>query len=227
MSPQIYIRAAEAKRLRELVDQHLEGRDGATAERLGEELDRATIVDDAGVPSDVVAIGSRVRFEDEQSGKGPGDLSSSVPPQALEDARAAVRLVRARGRDWNIDPNRVGLLGFSAGAMTTLGVALTVPRDEQPAFIAPIYPPMNAQVVPSSAPPMFVALASDDPLFGSKGFGLVESWQAAKRPVELHYFQKSGHGFGQGVAGTTTEGWLDGFVRWLTMNAFLRPEEGR
>ena len=69
MAQRIYIAATEAKRLRELVEQHLEGREGATAERLAEELDRATIVDDGRVPRDVVSIGSRVRFEEEQSGR--------------------------------------------------------------------------------------------------------------------------------------------------------------
>lgn len=57
----------QAARLREIVDQHLDGRDGATAELLAAELDRATLVEDGGVPADVVAIGSRVRFQEERS----------------------------------------------------------------------------------------------------------------------------------------------------------------
>ena len=69
MSQHIYIGATDARRLRALVEQHVHGRDAATAERLAEELDRATILDDGHVPSNVVAVGSRVRFEDEQSGK--------------------------------------------------------------------------------------------------------------------------------------------------------------
>jgi acetyl esterase/lipase len=153
----------------------------------------------------------------------PGDLSRSVPPQALEDARAALRLVRSHARDWNIDPRRIGMMGFSAGAITTLGLVLASSPEDQPAFIAPMYPPMDAQTVPPSAPPMFVGIASDDPLFGASGFGLIESWQAAKRPVELHYYQQGGHGFGPGIAGTTTAFWLQGFVRWLEMNRMIEP----
>ncbi len=68
MSQHVYIGAAEAKRLRELVEQHLGGRESVTAEWLGEELDRATIVDDARIPRDVVTIGSRVCFADERKG---------------------------------------------------------------------------------------------------------------------------------------------------------------
>jgi regulator of nucleoside diphosphate kinase len=61
------IAADQATRLRDLVDQHLDGRDGPTAELLAAELDRATLVEAGGVPADVVAIGSRVRFQEERS----------------------------------------------------------------------------------------------------------------------------------------------------------------
>jgi acetyl esterase/lipase len=68
----------------------------------------------------------------------------SVPPQAVEDGQAALRLVRARASEWGIDPTRIGMMGFSAGAMTTLAVTLQSRPDERPAFVAPIYGPMQA-----------------------------------------------------------------------------------
>jgi len=68
MAQHIYIAAADAQRLRDLVEQHIDGREAATAERLSDELDRATIVEDERVLRDVVQIGSRVRFEEEQTG---------------------------------------------------------------------------------------------------------------------------------------------------------------
>jgi regulator of nucleoside diphosphate kinase len=64
----IFIAAGQAERLRDLVEQHIDGREGATAERLADELDRAVIVDDARLPPDVVAVGSRVRFAEEDGG---------------------------------------------------------------------------------------------------------------------------------------------------------------
>lgn len=138
----------------------------------------------------------------------------------LADTRAAIALVRARSGEWHVDPARVGMIGFSAGAMTTMATALATP-DMHLAFIAPIYGSMEPVTVPAGAPPMFAALAANDPLFAGKGLGLIDSWQRAGRPVELHLYQAGGHGFGLGKAGTTSTGWFDSFVRWLDANDLL------
>lgn len=58
--------------------------------------------------------------------------------------------------------------------------------------------------VPANAPPMFAALAMDDPAFGRKGFAVVDSWNRAGRPVELHAYEHGAHGFGIGLPGTTS-----------------------
>ena len=134
---------------------------------------------------------------------------------AMEDALTALRYVRANAKRWGIDPARVGMMGFSAGAMTTLNAGLAPVAADRPAFIAPIYPPMTAREVPADAPPMFVALALDDELFGRQGFGLVEAWHGAKRPVEFHAYEGGGHGFGLGKPGTTSTLLIDEFVAWL------------
>lgn len=132
----------------------------------------------------------------------------------IADARAAVGMVRARAAGWKIDPARVGMIGFSAGAMTTMATVLAAP-DTHLAFIAPIYGSMEAVTVPADAPPLFAVLAADDPLFAKKGFGLIESWQKAGRPVEFHLYQAGGHGFGLGKKGTTSTGWFEDFMHWL------------
>jgi len=139
----------------------------------------------------------------------------------VEDATAAFALVRSRADEWGVDPDRIGMVGFSAGAGTTLATTLTAP-ETRPAFIAPIYGAMAAVEVPETAPPMFVVLAADDPLFANSGFGLVESWRAAGRPVEFHLYQDGGHGFGLGNPGKTSLGWFDVFMRWLELNGFLQ-----
>lgn len=141
-----------------------------------------------------------------------------LPVQALEDGLAALNLVRQRAGEWGVDPKRIGIMGFSAGAMTALATTLQAPAGQRPAFVAPIYGPMGPVVVPGDAPPLYVALSADDHLFGNEGFGLVESWRKAGAAVELHYFQKGGHGFGLGQTDTTTQDWVQGFVRWLRMN---------
>jgi acetyl esterase/lipase len=114
------------------------------------------------------------------------------------------------------------MIGFSAGAMLTMATALAG-QDAKPAFIGNIYGPLSPVAVPSDAPPMFVALAADDPLFAGKGIGLIESWQTAKRPVEFHLYEQGGHGFGMYPKETTSTGWFEAFVSWLGMHGMLAP----
>ncbi|MCA1935874.1 MAG: alpha/beta hydrolase [Asticcacaulis sp.] len=150
----------------------------------------------------------------------PGeDPMTRIAPQ-IADARAAFALVRSRSKEWHIDSDRIGMVGFSAGAMLTLSTALAG-GDAKPAFIGDIYGPLSAVTVPADAPPLFIALAADDPLFAHGDFGLVQSWQAAKRPVEFHYYEQGGHGFGMYPKETTSTGWFDAFVRWMTMHGYL------
>lgn len=155
-------------------------------------------------------------------GKPGAGLKIVTPVYAVDDAIAALRLVRSRAKEWRIDPARVGMIGFSAGARTTIAVALKAGAMDRPAFIAPIYPPMEVVTTPSDAPAMFVAMAADDPLSGRAGYGLIESWIGARRPVELHLYQNGGHGFALGKPGTTTQGWFDSLLRWIDFNGFTR-----
>lgn len=142
-------------------------------------------------------------------------------PPAVSDAGAAVDLVRRRAADWGVDPHRIGFMGFSAGAITALKLAVAPGAEGRPDFVAAIYPPLEALPVPDDAPPLFGAIALDDGLFAGKGFGLIEAWRKSKRPVEFHLYEKSGHGFGMGKPGTTTTGWIDSFYAWMTMRKLM------
>lgn len=152
---------------------------------------------------------------------GPEAIAALAPQ--IADARAAFALVRANADKWHIDPNRVGMIGFSAGAMLTMATTLHG-EDAKPALIANIYGPLAAVEVPADAPPLFVALASDDPFFANSGFGLIESWRAAKRPVEFHYFENGGHGFGMYKKTTTSTGWITAYISWLKMHGWIKRE---
>jgi acetyl esterase/lipase len=151
----------------------------------------------------------------------PEAMAAAIAPQ-LEDARAAFALIRRRSAEWRVDPNRIGMVGFSAGAMLTLTTAVAG-EEAKPAFIGDIYGPLGAMTVPADAPPLFVAIAADDPFFGGGEMGIVKSWIAAKRPVELHLFEQGGHGFGMYPKETTSTGWFDAFARWLGMHGMLKP----
>ncbi|TXC71379.1 alpha/beta hydrolase [Sphingomonas ginsenosidivorax] len=150
----------------------------------------------------------------------PEAMMANLAPQ-IADARAAFALIRTRAGEWHVDPARIGMVGFSAGAMLTMATTVNG-QDARPAFIGNIYGPLSAMTVPADAPPMFVALAADDPLFGNAGYGLIDSWRAAKRPVEFHLFEQGGHGFGMYPKATTSTGWFEAFARWMDMHGWLR-----
>lgn len=145
----------------------------------------------------------------------------NLAPQ-LEDSKAAFRLIRSRAAQWHVDPDRIGMIGFSAGAMLTMATALST--DAKPAFVGNIYGPLGSMTVPADAPPMFAGIAADDPLFGGRDFKLIDDWRAAKRPVEFHLFEQGGHGFGMYPKKTTSTGWFDAFVRWLDVHGWLAPK---
>lgn len=148
------------------------------------------------------------------------DMMASLAPQ-IADARAAFALVRRNAAKWHVDPDRIGMVGFSAGAGLTMATTLAG-QDAKPAFIGIIYGSLAPVKVPADAPPLFVALAADDPLFGNGGWGLIDSWRAAKRPVEFHLYEQGGHGFGMYQKETTSTGWFDAYARWLGMHGMLK-----
>ncbi len=147
------------------------------------------------------------------------DPAVTLAPQ-IADAVAAFRLVRSRAGEWGVDPAKVGMVGFSAGAMLTMATELYT-KDASPAFLGNVYGPLASVTVSADAPPLFVALAADDPLFGNGGFGLIEDWKKAKRPVEFHLYEQGGHGFGMYPKTTTSTGWFDAFAAWLKMRGFI------
>jgi len=137
----------------------------------------------------------------------------------LADAEAAYALIVKNAEKWHVDANRIGMVGFSAGAGLTLHCTFNS-KTMKLAFIAPIYPGMGPVEVPKDAPPLFVAIAADDFLFRGQ-FGLIKSWFDAGRPVEFHLYQNGGHGFGMGYPNHPTYWWFEVFTHWLDVNKFL------
>jgi acetyl esterase/lipase len=156
-----------------------------------------------------------------------GAQAGEVPPRPprpdlsnqLADAEAAYALIVKRAEEWGVDTQRIGMIGFSAGAGLTMHSTLNS-KTMKLAFIGPIYGNMGPVDVPEDAPPMFVAIASDDFLFHGQ-FGLIKSWFDAGRPVEFHLYQNGGHGFGLGYPDRTSNGWFPVFMHWLEVNKFL------
>lgn len=163
-----------------------------------------------------------VRFQAPRSDAPAAPDMAAAVEVARADAQAALRMIRGNAAKWGVDTKRVGMLGFSAGAMTTMATTLANAPDARPDFIAPIYGFMLPVTPPANPQPMFAALASDDPLFNKQGFGLVESWQKAGGSVELHYFEGGSHGFGSHKKGTTSDMWFDEYMAWMKAKGFLK-----
>jgi acetyl esterase/lipase len=149
------------------------------------------------------------------------------PPQMdlsnqLADAEAAYALILKRAKEWGVDVNRIGMIGFSAGAGLTMHSTLHS-KTMKLAFIGPIYGGLGPVEVPKNAPPMFNVIASDDFLFRGQT-GLIESWYKAGIPVEFHLYQNGGHGFGLGNPNRTSNKWFDAFTYWLEVNGFLKAK---
>jgi endo-1,4-beta-xylanase len=160
----------------------------------------------------------------------------TVVGNAFPDSERAIRLVRSRAKEWNVDPARVGFMGFSAGGelaalMETRfekgnGEA-TDPIDRlsaRPAFSLIIYPGFRMDEitsVPQDAPPAFLACATDDPSHVVTTANLYLLLQKAKIPAEMHLYEKGGHGFGMRDKGSAVTTWNDRLLDWLNDHQFL------
>lgn len=135
---------------------------------------------------------------------------------ASRDGRDAVRLVREQASRWNLDPNRIGIIGFSAGGWVALATA-EAQGPERPNLVAAIYPARRAGLEAGlQTPPLFLSAAADDPLLSAESqLELYGLWRKARRPVELHLYARGGHGYGLNRQGAPSDAWIEAFDAWL------------
>jgi len=146
----------------------------------------------------------------------------SHAPLGVMDGKQALRVIRERASQWGIRPERIGILGFSAGGVVTIGAATQYEAESRPNFAAPIYGPVWQELaVPADAPPLFIALANDDPGLPDGSTSLYRAWKAAGHPVELHIYSKGGHGFAMAPQGLPCDHWMERFGEWLQSQGFL------
>jgi acetyl esterase/lipase len=156
------------------------------------------------------------------SPSGPTAAAGTTTP-GVADGQQAVRIVRRRAAEWGIAPNRIGIMGFSAGAGVTMGVALNHDAESRPDFLGPIYGGLRADTqVPSDAAPIFAAVASDDPVAQASTLKLYSVWKAAGVPIELHVFESGGHGWGMRKQDKTSDHWVDEFGWWLESRGLIK-----
>ncbi len=151
---------------------------------------------------------------------GP-QASQNVRELAGADGRQAVRVVRQQAAEFGVRPERIGMIGYSAGGAVLLA-AVTGPADSRPNFAAPIYAAGADTAKPpeDGASPLFIAVASDDQAVGWQGsVDLYTAWRKANIPVELHVFQTGRHGFSKKGGGA--DHFLDRLEEWLRVNGWL------
>jgi acetyl esterase/lipase len=144
-----------------------------------------------------------------------GEIAAPAEKSAQADGLSAVSYVRSHAAEYSIDPNKIGLIGFSAGGMTTMNVATAYTAASRPDFIGVIYGAMPQRPVPKDAPPAFIAVAADDPLLAHASVPMFDAWQAAGKSAELHIYAHGSHGFGMRKVGTSADHWIDDFYNWL------------
>lgn len=161
-----------------------------------------------------------------QDRKKFGEMMATIVPQSNADGLAAMAYVRQHAPEWGISPDRVGIIGFSAGGEVTAAVAFQYKPEGRPAFVAPIYAAATAfkdAAVPTDAPPMFICAATDDSLgLAPDSILLYNKWSEAHKSVELHMYAKGGHGFGMHKQNIPTDHWIDRFAEWLELEGFLK-----
>ncbi len=151
--------------------------------------------------------------------------NAPIIPLAMADGLKAVQYVREHAKDMDINPDRIGFMGFSAGGTLTMCVAYNSNETNRPNFVAPIYAYENAILgsdVPKSKTPIFVSVAGDDQLgFMPHSINIYKKWFEAKQPAELHIYEKGGHGFGMRKQNIPTDTWYERFGDWLKLQGYL------
>jgi acetyl esterase/lipase len=147
----------------------------------------------------------------------------------IADGIQALKVVRQHAAEWGLSPERIGVLGFSAGAMVASGALLQKDAAARPSFAAMIYggPFGVMPALPEKLPPMFLAWAQDDAQAREPVVRFQDALAAAGHKPEVHIYSAGGHGFGLRKQGTTSDHWSDAFYAWLEAQGLTRPAAKR
>jgi acetyl esterase/lipase len=153
----------------------------------------------------------------------------------LQDAQRAVSLVRANAKDWGIDPQRIGILGFSAGGHLAAATSTNYDKRQyetlddvdkvscRPDFAVLIYPAyltageqLSPEIrVSEQTPPVFFVHAGDDRISPENSIAMYLALRKAKVPAELHVYGSGGHGFGLRPSDHPCSTWPQRCEQWL------------
>ena len=165
------------------------------------------------------------------------DSAYTIQDHSMADTRRAIRTVRSRAKEWGIRPDRIGIMGFSAGGELAAFAAMKSDAGNaaaadpiehagsRPDFQALIYPgTSNLFTVEKGMPPVFIACGyGDRPDIAEGMASLYLKYKASGVKAELHIYSNAGHGFGYRPGTTTAAGaWPFRFREWLDDSGLLK-----
>ena len=170
----------------------------------------------------------------------PGLEKHAAP---LQDAQRAMSLLRHRARELVIDPQRIGVLGFSAGGHLSAALSTTAERtyplvdavdqtELRPNFTVLIYPGYltvkedgdkvaTELKITTNTPPTFIAMTQDDPVRVENAIYYMLALKQAKVPAELHIYPTGGHGYGLRRTKEVVTTWPERVAEWMRARAWL------
>lgn len=164
----------------------------------------------------------------EKRGEGiPANMNmDEAGKYGIVDGIQALKVVRQHAAEWGVSRERIGFMGFSAGAMVTSGALLQKDAAARPDFAAMIYggPFGVMPAIPAKLPPMFLAWAQDDAVALDPVIKFHDALRSAGHKPEVHIFSAGGHGFGMRKQGTSSDHWIDAFYYWLEAQGFTKRE---
>lgn len=168
------------------------------------------------------------------------DSPYSLDVHARQDADRAMRVIRSRAAEWNVDPARIGMLGFSAGGEVVAQATYqssgksSVAADEidrtdaQPNFVMIIYPgPLGMpKEVSSDVPPAFLLVSDDDWSHADGVIDLLAAYRKIGAPIEAHIYARGEHGYNMGFRSNlaSIKNWPGRMADWMMDNFILDPK---
>ncbi len=158
-----------------------------------------------------------------EEGTGSGNplarSTGNMMKLACDDGRRSIEYVRKNASRWNVNPDKIGMVGFSAGGMLALDIAFNHTELSKPNLIGIIYGAMGFKGVPDDPMPMFMASTQHEALGGAAA--LYSDWCGARLPAEIHSFTDSRHGFGYRENGDTVNTWIELFYNFMKKAGFI------
>jgi len=180
----------------------------------------------------------------------PGDVKGEPPLGPLIDAQRAISLIRSRAKEWGIDPQKIGMVGFSAGGHLAVSTATRFEKREyapidacdeascRPDFAVGCYsgylkakdkdeisPGMS---IPARTPPILLAHSADDKISSPEHSVIMYlALLRAKVPAELHLYASGDHDFGVRQNDKLPSSWTKLCVNWLASHGLYKPKTGK